>query len=68
MLRDKGFHKIMGRPFIGIVRLLSREMLGLNTIWLFIMLKEKACHKIMGRPFIGIVRLLSREMLGLSTI
>ena len=58
----------MGRPFIGIVRPPSREMLRLNTIWLFIMLKEKACHKIMGRPFIGIVRLLSREMLGLSTI
>ena len=32
MLKEKACHKIMGRPFIGIVRLLSREMLGLSTI------------------------------------
>ncbi len=58
----------MGRPFIGIVRPPSREMLGLNTIWLFVMLKDKGFHKIMGRLFIGGGRLPSKAMLRLNTV
>ena len=68
MKKDRESHKIMRKLFIGTVKLPNGEMLGLNSIWLFVMPKDKACHKIMDRPFFGIVRRPNKEMLGLSTI